>query len=654
MDNYNGEKFLDKIYQNLYTSDEVMHTYKKGDKRYESIRRYLERLDRILKRSNKISNKRLIENFCYENFVIKKDDLKKVLNKRNRFYDDIYLNQIIDNQKKSLSNWIDYLSDPSANYPLWAKYWVFQGMLKMGVYDEGLETYQKRTNETEVPFVDANPEIIAKAIEIIEKVVNKSEDVDDDELKHIMNSGSFQKIYSLLEKRCKSDFIKHSGTDGVWIKYNQGVYEDAIKLCDSLQGKNTHWCTAGIGTANAQLSCGDFYVYYTKDKDGKYTIPRIAIRMEGSDYIGEIRGVEEAQNMEEEMIPILEKKLSEMTFVSSEDIKKAKETIEGLKELTAIYKKSINNDELTKNEVEKLYSKGYGFGWSNDPRVSKIKKRRDVVKDFDLVSPEYKISIIFDGNMPEKSIYDKELLLSIVEKYGHYLNLASDELRNDKEVVMTAVKNCYYALKYASDELKNDKEVVFEAAMNNRKALEYASEELRNDKNFMYYFIEQNPSNLYYALDNVKDDKYIVLNAVKKSGNVLEYVSDRLKDDKEVVMAALSKNKHSLIYASKRIKDDKEVALFVLNRNGEPDTAYRIISDRLKNDRDIVMKYVNVSRNALSYIPEKYRDDKEIVLDSININPYLINLVSDRLKNDSDIKMIVEKEFKTEEKNSIL
>ena len=36
-------------------------------------------------------------------------------------------------------------------------------------------------------------------------------------------------------------------------------------------------------------SGGDFYVYYTKEDD-KYTMPRIAIRMNGKTNIGEIRG----------------------------------------------------------------------------------------------------------------------------------------------------------------------------------------------------------------------------------------------------------------------------------------------------------------------------------------------------------------------------
>lgn len=44
MDNYSGKKFLDKLYSNLYISDEVSHTKDNNDKKYEAIRKYLERL----------------------------------------------------------------------------------------------------------------------------------------------------------------------------------------------------------------------------------------------------------------------------------------------------------------------------------------------------------------------------------------------------------------------------------------------------------------------------------------------------------------------------------------------------------------------------------------------------------------------------------
>ena len=70
---------------------------------------------------------------------------------------------------------MDYLTDPNTSYPLWAKYWAFQGMLKMGSFDEGIGKYLTRNKKTLAPFVSANPEIIAKSIETIMKLVDGEE-----------------------------------------------------------------------------------------------------------------------------------------------------------------------------------------------------------------------------------------------------------------------------------------------------------------------------------------------------------------------------------------------------------------------------------------------------------------------------------------------
>ena len=57
----------------------------------------------------------------------------------------------------------------------------------------------------------------------------------------------------------------------------------------SLEGKGTGWCTAGHSTAQTQVESGDFYVYYTNDSNGEPTQPRLAIRMDGDNRIGEVR-----------------------------------------------------------------------------------------------------------------------------------------------------------------------------------------------------------------------------------------------------------------------------------------------------------------------------------------------------------------------------
>ena len=392
MEDYTGIEFLDKLYQNLYMSDEVQHTKEKSDNRKEAIQKYMDRLERIHKKADTETKKELLYNLYFDKYVIKEEDIPY----------GAYKDVIINAQKKSLGMWLEYLSNPAADYPTWAKYWVFQGMLKMGSYDENKEIYLKRDKKTIAPFVSANPEIIAKSIETITNLV-KGEEVTTDTLEKLSKTDSFNKIYSLFEKKYKENIVKRSdNNDGIWKKYNQGSKEDAIKLSKSLENKNTGWCTASEDVAIKQV-CGpygnahyggDFYVYYTKDKDGKYTIPRIAIRLNETNSIGEIRGIEDGQNLEEVMEEILDEQLRKMSFLKKGDIDNNLKIIDGLRELTRIGKKTEKKEDLTEEELNNLYERKYGFGWTQDPRVEKIQEKRNIMEDYNKIKDK-KIKVKF-------------------------------------------------------------------------------------------------------------------------------------------------------------------------------------------------------------------------------------------------------------------
>ena len=72
--------------------------------------------------------------------------------------------------------------------------------------------------------------------------------------------------------------------------------------------------------------------------------------------------------------------------------------------------------------------------------------------------------------------------------------------------------------------------------------------------------------------------------AVTQRGFLLEYASEKLKNNKDVVMAVVKKNGRALKYAS----------------------------EELKNDRDVVMVAVAENSNALNYASENLKDDKMV------------------------------------------
>jgi hypothetical protein len=174
----------------------------------------------------------------------------------------------------------------------------------------------------------------------------------------IFNSGRHDPIFYTqiqVENSAKimqnKELIKTSG-NGTWLKFNGGKKtseEERLKNSKELSQlvQNTYWCTKT--NSKSQLDGGDFYVYVTETNGEVF--PRIAIRMKG-DNVGEVRGNKSAsQDIEEEMLPVAEKFLTENITNGS-----GQKWLEGIKynqEAIKLYDK-ISKKGLFKNSVEEF------------------------------------------------------------------------------------------------------------------------------------------------------------------------------------------------------------------------------------------------------------------------------------------------------------
>ena len=299
---------------------------------------------------------------------------------------------------QSLDGWLDYLSSSDQTYPMWFRYYVFTNIIQLGDFDKGEEKFPKRTKDTFRLF----PEIDRGALAHIQDIIMASQ--SNESLENIRRAqkmaGTPEKDLLTYEQATQfanrsfadqyKEAIKLNGeitpemraeTRGEWIKYNKG--SDPIPLWKSLQNKGTAWCTKGLGTAQTQLEGGDFYTYYTLDKTGNPTVPRIAIRMQGDD-IFEVRGVaDKDQNLEGNMIDIAEEKLQ--TLPNPEKYKKQ---VANMRKLTEIETKSKKGGFLDKQDLHFLYeidSKIKGFGYEDDPRIKEIRETRNSQEDILMV-----------------------------------------------------------------------------------------------------------------------------------------------------------------------------------------------------------------------------------------------------------------------------
>ena len=392
---------ISKIYSNLHNSDRVLKASNVSDKKRERLLKYFERLEKLhnkVSKTKSVNGEKLLKSFYYDLYVIKPENIpdtyfqNQVRLARERGYGNIELTEedkmrkteeVIDDQKKTLDKWIEYFlyDEESKSYEMWEKYWVFQGLQTLGKYDKETGKFSKRDKTTVYPFPPVEREYIFTTLKLMEDFLKDKKSEED--IKQALSTGNFKLLYEYV---IKQSFLKgehqSNSDDGKWIKYEQG--SDYNILRDSLQGYYTGWCTAaGENFAKSQLTGGDFYVYYSLDKNGEAKVPRIAIRMDGKYEIGEIRGIADNQNMEPEMMTILEEKLKEFP-----DKDKYLKKEHDMKLLTLIDKKVNNNIELTLDELKFLYelnNKIEGFGYEKDPRIEEIKSKRNKRRDYSLI-----------------------------------------------------------------------------------------------------------------------------------------------------------------------------------------------------------------------------------------------------------------------------
>jgi hypothetical protein len=399
--------------------------------RSQSEREGSSKLKGYLERVKKAFHKKYIpklENFPREEFISFQSRAAEVLGhgRITSLPEEAYETEI-QTQKESLDEWIEYFtSADSSSFPVWAKYWAFHGVVRMsGIQKLDPETmtvsFPKREKNTFGRFPELNREALAKAVEHIVTKVETGINLNE-----ALKQESFRDVYTFYinKLRAETTINELEVTDGSWIKYRQRNEEDLDNLVNSLEGKNTGWCTAVRSTAQSQLAQGDFYVYYSRSSSGKPN-PRIAIRMEGK-KIAEIRGIGANQNFDSVISStnILDSKLDEF---GNEGVKYKKRNSD-MKRLTDIDKRFNKGEELTIDDLRFLYefeSKIEGFGYSKDPRIKEIISKRNIREDISIST----------GYKPNEISINKEEAISGEIKY-HYGDLDLSSLTSAEGLVL--------------------------------------------------------------------------------------------------------------------------------------------------------------------------------------------------------------------------
>ncbi|WOG25645.1 DUF4116 domain-containing protein [Endozoicomonas sp. 8E] len=104
------------------------------------------------------------------------------------------------------------------------------------------------------------------------------------------------------------------------------------------------------------------------------------------------------------------------------------------------------------------------------------------------------------------------------------------------------------------------------------------------------------------------DHKEKVRNALLMHG--LIYASQRVLNDKELVLAAITKHPEQLQYVNEELRNDTDVVMASVTRDGNQ---LQYASPELKNNVRVVMAAVEQCPDALRYVSEKMRSNQNII-----------------------------------------
>lgn len=397
------------------------------------IQNYLDRFKKILDRKNPSSREigvKALKRILVKRYVIREADIPDaylktklaILDERGTLGDNNsdneelqakimkeHVSQLIADQQASLEQWVDYLaSDRSSYLPDYLKYWVFAGILKLEVYKKTTGThgsYPERPSGRQ-RSVKMFPEIneaglifIAKAYEQLNDTGEvyfgyNSEIPKNDAATFVtdLSTKKFRDLYGWVQKYVPpitEEEMKITDGEGCgWKTYSSKLGSTGNDVSDALIGKGTGWCIVGSSVAQKTYldNNSTLHIYFTRAAGGKKPNPRLVI-VERDGKLMEVRGIGWHENLDNHILqsPIIKKKLEEFPngdkFLIIEN---------DARTLAGITQKIQRNEELIKEEIMFLYEINRPiqfFGEKRDPRIDKMRMKRDSKRD---------VSIIYD------------------------------------------------------------------------------------------------------------------------------------------------------------------------------------------------------------------------------------------------------------------
>ena len=321
------------------------------------------------------------------------------------------------NQVDSINSWTEYLSNEETPFPTWFKVYAFDGVIKMGSYNQEDSKYEKRDKSTVAPYPKVSPAALALTLDAVNDFFGQdkekwfAEHTGDDQLNAVVKSGNFGKIYTHFFNETYKPIPTPERTEdieGEWFDFFPG---QEAKLAEASQG--TPWCIASEHMGMHYLKTNEnipdnkarfrlFKLENESSVDGMSKTACASIRFNPQGEVEEVSGLKAGQGIDDSLIPIVEQEI--LKYPLSPD-KHFEEKFRDKKELIRLQEKAKNGEELTLDEYAFLYEKDRKIFIldtyrGQDPKIAEL---RNI----------YNISKLLQSN--DKDTMDQDLLIQKLE-----------------------------------------------------------------------------------------------------------------------------------------------------------------------------------------------------------------------------------------------
>ncbi|KAK3239015.1 hypothetical protein CYMTET_51033 [Cymbomonas tetramitiformis] len=286
-----------------------------------------------------------------------------------------------------------------------------------------------------------------------------------------------------------------------------------------------------------------------------------------------------------------------------------------------------------------------------------------LLADRDVISAAVSMNGLLLKFAPAPLRDDRELALIAVAN-GDALPVLSERLRDDKEVVMRALTSKYpderlingnviTGAKYVSSRLKEDKEVVLAAMERSVFQFGLAAESLRDDVPFALQALAREGKLLKKCGATVKADREAVLTALR-NGGLLQDAAEPLRGDRELLLEAVKGSAQvsdgpqqdmkvvmNMAYqfeaAAPELREDLEIVMAMVERGLSPSWFNRMLSDRLKADRGLLLAMTTRYPDVLESAPKELCAEKAFALEAVRCNSGALKYLSKENQADPDV-----------------